>query len=444
MVRLLSFGFVLSFVSAAMAVNDICLPSALWMLSDVQNDIFVQPMIRRWRPYDDFVRFSSEDGKVGFSRRLSRVASVTRPVEGAVLKVDLINGDEFETVKTLKSVLHVGKRGVGDKDVYAQIIGDSYTHGNFFKTTLLDKGYVPKLHLVGLRKCAEGQYHEGRGGWALQQYFTVPKDVYLAYHGFLHPDDGRYWGDARFWKMAWRCVRRTQPAGFEPYYSCSLYDDCVTRFDENSGMLCSPQAGDYQIEDENRRMVRFDGKSWNPVDEKALKWQFDYGKYLAMWQVTPPQFVFVLLGLNDFRYDIKSDFSEWGHRIETMKDSYLKACPNGRFVICIPCSTCGSIDNVAGDFAPYQDAAMWRFRDWLIRTFDSREDDGFYLLDAGIGIDAECGYRFDSGPQTLPHENCTNGVFRIQRGTPHPYFSYPSMGIPFAAFIQYFRPDHAH
>ena len=94
---------------------------------------------------------------------------------------------------------------------------------------------------------------------------------------------------------------------------------------------------------------------------------------------------------------------------------------------------------------------MWRFRDWLIRTFDSRESDGFYLLDAGIGVDSEYGYRFDSGLQALPHQNCTNGVYRIQRGTPHPYFSYPSMGIPFAAFIQYFReepavarPDHAH
>ena len=28
---------------------------------------------------------------------------------------------------------------------------------------------------------------------------------------------------------------------------------------------------------------------------------------------------------------------------------------------------------------------------------------------------------------------------RIQTGNPHPYPNYPSMGIPIAAFIQYYR-----
>ena len=437
--RVFALALVVSSLTAS-AANDICLPSTLWMLSDVQNDIFVQPMIRRWRPYDDFVRFSCEDGKISFSRRLSRVVSITNCVDGAVLKVDLVNGDEFETVKTLKSVLRVGKKGVGAKDVYAQIIGDSYTHGAFFKSALLESGYVPKLHLVGLRTCAEGQCDEGRGGWAMEQYFTVPRTEHLAYHGFLHPQDGRYWGDARFWKMAWRCVRKTQPKGFEPSYSCSRFDDCVVRFDETTGLLLDPVAGDYQIEDETRRMVRFDGEAWQSVDEKMLTWQFDYGKYLDMWRIPPPQFVFVLLGLNDFRHDLKADFTEWGRRVAIMKDAYLKVCPQGKFVICIPCSTCGPIDNAVGDFTPYQDAAMWRFRDWLIRTFDRREDEGFYLLDSGICIDAENGYCFETGPQTMPHENCSNGVYRVYRGTPHPYFSYPSMGIPLAAFIQYYRP----
>ena len=68
---------------------------------------------------------------------------------------------------------------------------------------------------------------------------------------------------------------------------------------------------------------------------------------------------------------------------------------------------------------------MWRFRDWLIRTFDNREKDGFYLLDAGITVDNDNGYtKLPSGVQT---------------GTPHPYRSYPAMGVPFAAFIQYHR-----
>lgn len=62
------------------------------------------------------------------------------------------------------------------------------------------------------------------------------------------------------------------------------------------------------------------------------------------------------------------------------------------------------------------------------------------LTASGICIDAENGYFLETGPQTQPHENCTNGVYRVHRGTPHPYFSYPAMGIPFAAFIQHYRP----
>ena len=176
------------------------------------------------------------------------------------------------------------------------------------------------------------------------------------------------------------------------------------------------------------------------MDAKSLTWSFDYGKYLKMWNIQSPQFLFVLLGLNDWRGNMNADFTEWGTRIAVMKDSYLKAVPNGKFVICIPCSTCGSIDNAAGDFTPRQNAAMWRFRDWLIKNFDAREKDGFYLLDAGINTDNEHGYRLASGAAAVPFEKYPGEEkLRVQVGNPHPYPNYPAMSLPFAAFIQYHR-----
>ena len=48
-------------------VNDICLPSSLYLLSDVQNDLFVQPFIKRWRPYDDY-RLASGAAAVPFEK----------------------------------------------------------------------------------------------------------------------------------------------------------------------------------------------------------------------------------------------------------------------------------------------------------------------------------------------------------------------------------------
>lgn len=421
-------------------VNDICLPSSLYLLSDTQNDLFVQPFIKRWRPYDDYVRFSMNKKYGKFMRHLSTVVTLDKPVDGAALNVELINGDEFNTIKRQTAKLRVGKKGVGDKDVYAQIVGDSFTHGQFFRDALLDSGYVPKLHLVGLLKCGTGQYNEGRGGWALSTYFSVPSKPNRSYHGFMQPDGGRYWGNREFWKMAWRCTRKTQPPGFEPTYSCARFDDYVNRFDEKTGVLLNPVAGDIQFDESAKTFVRYDGAAWQPVNGKSLTWSFDYGKYLKMWNIPPPQFLFVLLGLNDWRGNLNADFTEWGNRIAVMKDSYLKAVPDGKFVICIPCSTCGSIDNAAGDFTPRQNAAMWRFRDWLIKNFDAREKDGFYLLDAGINTDNEHGFRLASGAPAVPFEKYPGEEkLRVQAGNPHPYPNYPAMGLPFAAFIQYYR-----
>ena len=302
-------------------VNDICLPSSLYLLSDVQNDLFVQPFIKRWRPYDDYVRFSMNKKYGKFMRHLSTVVTLDKPVDGATLKVELNNGDEFKTVKRQTVKLRVGQKGAGDKDVYAQIVGDSFTHGQFFRDALLDSGYVPKLHLVGLLKCGDGQYNEGRGGWALSTYFSVPSKPNRSYHGFMQPDGGRYWGNRDFWKMAWRCVRKTQPQGFEPTYSCARFDDYVNRFDEKTGVLLNPAAGDIQFDESAKTFVRYDGAAWQPVDGKSLAWSFDYGKYLKMWNIQPPQFLFVLLGLNDWRGNLNADFTEWGTRIAVMKDS---------------------------------------------------------------------------------------------------------------------------
>ncbi|HPK76092.1 MAG TPA: hypothetical protein PLM57_14925, partial [Candidatus Latescibacteria bacterium] len=424
--------------------NDISLPSQLWMLSDTQNDIFVKPILKRWRPYDDFVRFDMDRKYPKFMRRLSHVASLDKPVDGAVMDVSLVNGDAFETVRRLRTTLRVGQKGIGEKDVCVQVLGDSYTHGEFFRDALLDSGYVPKLHLEGLLRCRpKGEtdhYNEGRGGATLGTYFQVPMGELRFYHGFMHPREGRYWGSRAFWVMAWRCFRGTQPEGFEPTYVCSRYDRCLPRFDEKTGTLLHPEPGDIQYDDNAKTMARWSGKEWTTVDMNGLTWGFDYAKYLAMWKLKKPDFLFVLLGLNDFINSPKADFAQWGERITIMKDSYLKACPGGRFVICIPCSTCGSIDNLDGVFTPSQNAAMWRFRDWLIRNFDNRVNEGFYLLDVSACIDEDNGYWLEKGPVTVPHAKYDGEErLKVQKGSPHPYANYRSMGIPLAAFIQYFR-----
>lgn len=57
--------------------------------------------------------------------------------------------------------------------------------------------------------------------------------------------------------------------------------------------------------------------------------------------------------------------------------------------------------------------------------FDRRENEGIYVVDMGIAIDNENGYRRNREG--------------LQTGNPHPYPNYPDMGLPLAAFIQYVR-----
>ena len=422
-------------------VNDICMPSVLYMLSDTQNDIFVQPMIKRWRPYDDFVRFSVDRGG-SFLRRLSSVASISAPIDGSILTTSLVNGDEFETLKILQSRIVVGKKGVGEGEVTVQVVGDSLTHGGFFRYALLESGYVPGIKMIGLRRCAEGQFDEGRGGWRLDTYFTIPKSPSGSYHGFMQPEgDFRYYGNRAFWVTCWTVLRKTCPSGFQPRYNSGRYDSILPRFDEATGTLLDPKPGDLQFDEEAKSYVMFDGTAWVPKKEEDFQWGFDYSKYLAMWNLPAPQFLFVNLGINDFCNHLDADYEPWKKMITIFKDSYLKACPEGNFAICLPCTTLGSLDNEAGAFTTMQNASMWRFRKWLIDTFDKREKDGFHLVDTSITCDNENGFNLVAkGDALIPYPGYKGELkVKIQTGNPHPYPSYPSMGTPLAAFIQALR-----
>jgi len=423
-ISLLTFNHSLAKEGIENVGNDICLPSVLYMLSETRNDIFVEPLIKRWKPYEDFVRFS---GRATYSRRLQRVASIDKPQNNDTISVNLVNEKEFQTLKTIKSVIKVGKASTGENRITMQIMGDSYVNGAFFKDALLTKGYVPNIKLVGLRKIKEeaGQYDEGRGGWTLNDYYKIPTSALTSYHGYMQPEGSyRYWGATGFWSNCFKVIKG-KLTDFNSVYHCGRYDDYVNYFDEKTGYLLSPEKNDVLFDNNLKHFVIYNGQKWTEAKDSDLIWSLDLQKYFTMWKLDVPDYFAVMLGLNDFRYDIKAGFSEWNNRITIMKNSYLKAVPNGKFIILTPSSTCGSMDNENGDFTLYQNAAMWRFRKNLIDTFDNRIDDGFYLVDTAIAIDSRDGFN--------------KNEYGIQKGNPHPYLSYPSMGISLAAFIQFYR-----
>ncbi len=418
-------------------VNEISLPAKQYMLTGVSNDMFIQTFLKRWRPYTDFVRFS---GTADYSRRYEKLASVINPKTGTLLKIELINGDRFNVLNTVECTVIAGESGTGSKEVTVQFLGDSFTRGNYFKSAFLEKGYVPNVKCVGLRKISgsENQFHEGRGGWTLENYFLNKVDNPVYFNPFLQPQNKlRYWGSTEFWKTAIGINNKTiENKGLEPAYSCSDYD--CSRFNAD-GFLMNPEKDDVMFDFLNKQFMIWNGKTWEKVENKNLTWSFQYGKYLSMWNLPAPRFLIVMLGLNDFRNQpIPANFSEWNIRMETLLESYKKAVPEGRLVICTPSTSCGSLDNKAGDFTTMQNAAMWEVRNNIIKTFDHREGEGVYVVDASITIDNENGYNLKQ--VELPFDGYPGEKrLNVQEGNPHPYPNYPNLGLPIAAFVQYFR-----
>ncbi|MGH2564153.1 MAG: hypothetical protein ACRDE5_06555 [Ginsengibacter sp.] len=299
----------------ALFVNDICLPAKLYMLSDVQNNIFVEPLIKRWRPYNDVVRFS---GTSKFQRRLQRVASIDTPEDEATVTISLINQDRFDTVKSITSKIIVGEKGIGNDSIPVSIIGDSFTNGAFFSDALLVKGYVPKIQMVGLRDVEgfPGYFDEGRGGWTLNSYFSVTNRRTQAYNGFWQPDgDYKYWGATAFWKLANDV--RTNPDSkwtFDEKYFVGRYRSSSLNFDPSTGYKLRPEKNDLIYDNELNHYLKYDGKKWIQTDYKDFNWSFNYGKYVSMWKLKAPLILAEFLGGNDFGNEetpTRIDFSKW-------------------------------------------------------------------------------------------------------------------------------------
>ena len=425
--------------------NEIVVPAQFYMLAGVQNDLFVEPIIKRWKPNDEVVRFG---GNANYLRRLQRVASIKNPTDSAKITFNLINLNNFDTLKSVKSTLLVGKPGIGNDTVAVSIIGDSFTNGAFFKDALLVKNYIPKIKLIGLRDVADvkNQFDEGRGGWTLDRFFQVSYKRTDSYNGFWQPEgDVKYWGSTHFWELA-NAIRLKPESNYslEETYYVGRFNTQSRLFDSKTGYKINPQNNDMMFDNSLGYYVKFSAGEWVKVAYDDFIWSFNYAKYLAIWKLKSPEILAEFLGLNDFRSALdpaKINFSKWNTQLIILKNSYIKAVPNGKFVVMIPASTCGILDNQAGDFTLKQNACMWELRKNIIQNFDKREKENIYIVDAGIAIDGLNGYDLSTDSTfTKPFASYLGSdSITVQVKNPHPYANYSTMGISLAAFIQRFR-----
>lgn len=421
------------------STNSIKLPSKLYMLSDTVHDIFVEP-ISKFTFHTDIIRFG---GTQPYTRNMKRTAKISNPIEGRTVQATLYD-QELNVKTTTTSSITVGEKGVGTTPIKIQIVGDSFTASQFYKDSLLkiSNGYVPNLQMVGLRKYSGTGYNigydEGRGGWRLSDYFEIKKSngtTGMNYAGFWQPnDDFKYWGCVEFWKIA----KNTSDPLYSTYYH-GRYTDQLNKY-ATTGYLAAPTTNDLMWSISSNSLQKWDGTNWINVNESDYTWSFQYSKYLSMFNLDTPDMIFVMLGVNDFR-NTSSGYTEWINRMNTFINSFKEINPNGKFIVVIHCTVIGQQDADTNNFIANQDKNMFAYRELVINTYDNRESENIYVVDSDIMIDNIYGYDYTEDElYTKPFDTYTGSKrLSVQTGQPHPYASYPAMGLPIAAFIQKFR-----
>lgn len=423
----------------AYPANAIRLPNTLYILGGVNNNIFYDTFARFW----DDGYYVSQVGATGIARSLSRVLTLKNPTTNNNVTFSLNNAKTGVVESTIRSKLVVGTPSVGDTQVTISIIGDSYTHGDFFVGALLANGYVPNLKMVGLRRVNDTyptQHDEGRGGWKLTDYFKPAHELDMVTYGFnpfWQPDgEFRFWGTVEFWAAAKKCADGTYTEASGWWYQASMYNDYVSVFDD-SGYLVSPTTNDIMYSQTSKKYMVWSGTEWVDAQYETYTWAFDYAKYLAMWSIEAPEMLFMYLGVNDFwgTAPTAETIGNWLSMAETLKDSYFSANPDGKFAILTPTTVC--MNNQSGYSSRAVHANMWALRTAILDKFDYYGESKVFVIDTALAIDSEHSFIVsDDETITLPFDGYAGDDRIYASNDIHPRVSYLSLGYPLAAFIQ--------
>ncbi len=411
------------------ASNEIIVPKYLYLLSGVNNDVFYEPILRKWNPYQyDIFANTTPNGR-DYVKAIKRVVTLNNPTATG-LSLSLYDLEKEDFIQTKTITLRKGTQGAGSAEIKVGIIGDSYTDGGCFTSALLSHGYVPNLKLVGTRQVTNyiTQCTDGRSGWTLNTFFNVQTNVDY-FNPFLHPQGShRYWGNTAFWAG----VCGGSPSGYQARYTqyASLCDA--------NGWPVSPLEGDVIYDSTNSSFKEYQSGSWVTIQQSDYSWEFNYSKYLSMWSIETPDILCVMLGVNDFwvnNYPSEANLLIWKERMNTMIFSYKSSNPTGKFVIL----TANTVThhNVL-HYRPLDvHNRMQILREFVINEWDNKEADGIYVVDTAQLVDSENAFVLTESTPFDGFSGTTKEVYA--NDGQHPRLNYTTLGYSLAAFIQYIR-----
>lgn len=408
-------------------INRLSLPSKIYLLSGRENNIYYKGIQWRWNPFSFYTRLVGTGIKNSASR-----AYITTP-SGTISATANLHNADFDIVNTKTISLVTSSPLTNNGAIKLLAIGDSYTEPAFWFAPLTTN--CPAISFVGTRRghpsTPSTLFHEGRSGWTMNNYFTVTQSQFF-FSPFLQPiDPYKYYGNTAFWIAAIAGGVNNQD------YATAI----ANGFNATTGYKTSPSINDVMYSNANARYEVWDGSAWVVITLGTLNFSFNFAKYRTVWGVAQPDMVSLMLGVNDFSSTSWRTSSATLATFKTQLDAMIASVKadnaNVKFIVVLPTSCFGDIENQNDIFTPSRNANMFVQREMLITNYDNREGEKIYLCDTGSAIDPDFGWITDA---LTPFPEYTGTAKRNSvRDAIHPSDGYAQIGIRMSAVVQGIR-----
>lgn len=412
------------------------LPRQIFVIKGEQNSVYHSEYCKNYN--DKNIYADKVAGIWAYFERCWRIQSTDNPTGNLsfLLRSRRTDGE----LKSFNIPTIVGDKAKTTPNIKVNCIGDSFCYAGYYIKQIAD--CCANADFVGMRKTANfpNLYCEGRGGWSLANYFSpISSDITLThiqpFSPFMHAAGYNYYGVIEFWASIVN--------GTSQYpYGTNGFDNYTSWFGTD-GRKVNPAENDLMYNQTAGKYEYYNGSSWVQLSA-APTFEFNYAKYIDVWQITAPDFVVIQLGTNDFYHGI-SGLDTWLSNMDLVVASInayaASVSKTINILLCTVLTASGTPNNSYGDGIIKKNHYYYEARKAIINKYDALENytnNRVTVVDTGVVVDDKFGFMLDEQKPFDYYEGSerelfdTNGV--------HPSIAgYKQFGNPIAGAIQYLR-----
>lgn len=415
---------------------DIIVARKNYILNGVQNSIYFKSIMNFYNP--NLYAIDRYSGQWIFKERCMRTDGTDTDM--SIKLVDII---DLKILKRVNTITCKGLPDTNDGLKFVNVIGDSFTYNGKWFDKIND--LCPNLSFVGMRKSYNTNASlraEGRGGWTLHSYATLDVNAeegmyYVGFSPFLHPSGYIYYGVTGFWADI-----VNNNIGSHTY-EMNGFDDFISMFGTD-GKKLNPSINDMMYDTTQNSYIYYNGSSWATYSGTPT-FEFNYSKYITAWNITSPDFVLIMLGVNDFFGNYTTERgTQFVSEMQALITSIQAYATSANKTIIIGICTNNTISSLPSSNYGTNNVLNSRYlfngRKKVISTFDNDtyEAQNVFVIDTAATFDADYGFNvtydkpfsYYEGDEKEMYDN--NGVHPSNAG-------YSQLGTCAAGFIQYMR-----